>query len=170
MTGTNETSTPPPRLTSEEAERIWQAKWAYDWHNTGLALIALFMLFELGLAAVQGAFQQRLLVVCGQIGVLLGLRWAVRVSTRWAGRAWRQFLRWYAHRQRQQRVQRGTLHHPGAVLILALVCGLTLTGCKDMVRGVAHLYGYEGDPYAHACAPESLEAGHCIPVKQGAQP
>jgi len=160
-TGTNETSPPPPRLTAEEAEMIWQAKWASDWHSTGLAIIALFMVFELGLAAMQGAFQQRLLVVCGQVGVLLGLRWAVRASIRWAGRAWRSWLRAYAYRQRQQRVPRGTQGPWRRALVLVVLLGGVLQGCADTYKSLARLYG---------CDPVAIEQGSCTRPQGGGKP
>jgi len=160
-TGNNEGSQQQRRLTAEEAELIWQAKWAYDWHHTGLTIIALFMVFELGLAAMQGAFQQRLLVVCGQVGVLLGLRWAVRASLRWAGRAWRAWLRAYAYRQRQQRVPRGTQGPWRRALVLVVLLGGVLQGCADTYKSLARLYG---------CDPVAIEQGSCTRPQGGGKP
>jgi len=160
--GTNETGPrQPPRLTAEEAERIWRAKWAADWHDTGLALLALFMAFELGLAAVQGAFQQRLLVVCGQIGVLLGLRWAGRAGLRWAGRAWHSWLRAYARRQRQRRAQRGTTEPWRRALLLVMLLGSILQGCAGAYDGLARLVG---------CDPVAIEQGYCTMPQGGGKP
>jgi len=56
---------------------------------------------------------------------------------------------------------------PGLVLVLAL--GVLLSGCADMVRTVAHINGYKGDIYESPCAPQSLQAGHCV-AKEGAKP
>ncbi len=52
-------------------------------------------------------------------------------------------------------------------LLFALM--LWLSGCQDVVRAVATIHGYKGDIYASPCAPESLQAGHCV-VKEGPQP
>lgn len=38
-----------------------------------------------------------------------------------------------------------------------------VSGCTDVVNGVAHLYGYQGDVYASQCTPESLRVGVCLP-------
>jgi hypothetical protein len=52
-----------------------------------------------------------------------------------------------------------------ARVLLILLCWGMLVGCKDVVRGVAKLNGYNGpDLYDAPCAPESLQAGHCVPA------
>ena len=56
----------------------------------------------------------------------------------------------------------------GIIGLLVLV-GLLHSGCQPLGRAAAKLYGYEGDPFPGACAPESLQAGYCIPMKKGRQ-
>ena len=56
-------------------------------------------------------------------------------------------------------------------LLLVVVLGTLLSGCTDVVRGVAKLHGYKGDIYAQPCAPESLQVGSCVPAKpEGTKP
>ena len=50
----------------------------------------------------------------------------------------------------------------GGHLLVLLLLGILMTGCTDVVRTVAHIHGYQGDPYAQTCAPESLKAGTCV--------
>jgi hypothetical protein len=51
-------------------------------------------------------------------------------------------------------------------LLVLVVLGGLLSGCTDVVRGVAKLHGYKGDIYAQPCLPESLQAGHCVTAVQ----
>ncbi len=97
------------------------------------------------LLALVGLLSKQVLVGLACVGLGCAayrvLRWPLRLV--WRGmRAW-----WQA-------------------LVLVVVLGALLTGCQDMVRGVAHLHGFKGDPYANSCAPESLQAGYCVPAKQ----
>jgi hypothetical protein len=50
-------------------------------------------------------------------------------------------------------------------LLLVVVLGTLLSGCIEVVRGVAKLHGYKGDIYAQPCTPESLKVGYCVSAK-----
>ena len=51
-------------------------------------------------------------------------------------------------------------------LVLVLVLGVALSGCETMEREVAKLHGIKVDPLPGPCAPESVQAGQCVKVKQ----
>jgi hypothetical protein len=134
-------SSPRSSLTFDDGMMLWRARERYRVQRFLSSLAWTLFLFE-GLGfLLMGQWAQGCLVCGVQWGMFVGARWGLR----WG---WRTLKTWWQ----------------GAVVMLAL--SITLSGCQDMTRGVAHLYGYKGDPYASPCAQESLQAGYCV-VKQG---
>jgi hypothetical protein len=60
----------------------------------------------------------------------------------------------------------GHLRHWWHSLVLLVALSMLLSGCTDVVRGVAKLHGYKGDIYEQPCPPESLSVGHCVTAAQ----
>jgi hypothetical protein len=52
------------------------------------------------------------------------------------------------------------------IVILGLWLGLC--GCEGMERVVAKAHGIKVDPLPGPCAPDSLQAGRCVPTTEGA--
>jgi hypothetical protein len=52
--------------------------------------------------------------------------------------------------------------------LLLCLC-LASSGCESMSRGLVSLYGIKTDPFPGPCAPESVQAGQCVAVTQGAK-
>ena len=57
----------------------------------------------------------------------------------------------------------------GMLLFAALLVSVFMGGCESMGRGLARLHGVQGDPFPGPCAPESVQVGQCVAVKQGAK-
>ncbi len=112
--------------------------------HMGGGLLTAVLLMMLLAAALQGRWDG-VVAIPALFGLARwGLPWLLRLA--WRGiRAW-----WHG-------------------LVLILVLGVLLSGCADMVRTVAHINGYKGDIYESPCAPQSLQAGHCV-AKEGAKP
>jgi hypothetical protein len=91
--------------------------------------------------------------------------------------AWEQ-REWFRLSAEQVAMVSAFLHEhvrqrPAATLTvpLLLLLGLLLTGCEAYTREVARIVGYRGpDLYDYPCAPESLQAGHCVPPQSGGLP
>jgi hypothetical protein len=132
--------------TFDDAMQVWRAQQAYRVQTWLYALVGVpLVLFPLS-HLLQGHWASALGIVGAEVGTLWGVRWLWRRGRQWV-RGW-----WQA-------------------LALALVLSLSLSGCQDMARGVAKLYGYQGDPFPGPCAQEaSIKAGTCIPPKQGGTP
>jgi hypothetical protein len=52
-------------------------------------------------------------------------------------------------------------------LVLAVAMAVGTGGCAEMAQGLAGLYGARWDNTT--CASNSLQVGHCVPLKQGAK-
>src|SRR6266436_8003105 len=134
-------SSPRSSLTFDDAMVFWRARERYHVQRFLSSLTLTLFLLE-GLSFLLMGRWDLACLVCGmQWGLFIGGRGVLRWSRRRL-HAW-----WH-----------------GAVIVLVL--SVTLSGCQEMTRGVAHLYGYKGDPYASPCTQESLQAGSCV-VKQG---
>jgi hypothetical protein len=148
----------PPRtpLTLDEGMMLWRARDAYRAQGCLWTLVY----GVLGLQAVgyllEGRWAQGGAIVGMQALVLWGLCWVLRRG--------RQALWWGIDRARSQ------LHTWWYGLLLVLVLSGLCTGCQDITRAVAKMYGYPGDPYASPCLPQSLQAGYCVTAQQGTQP
>jgi len=55
------------------------------------------------------------------------------------------------------------------LFLMLFILSLGMSGCESMSRGVARLHGFQGDPFPGSCAPESVQTGQCVAVKQGAK-
>ena len=159
--GANETSTQPPRLTSDEADLIWQAHKAYDVREGLWTMVRMVFGLELIPAFFQGSLVRGVIVIAAQFVVLVVVREALRMTTRRLGRVWHHWLRAYAHRQRQKRVQRETQVPWRRALVLVVLLGGVLQGCADTYKSLARLYG---------CDPVAIDQGYCTMPKGGGKP
>ena len=128
-------------LTLDDGLMLWRARDCYRAQRFLSSLTLTLFLLESLSFLLMGQWVLACLVCGIQWGLFMGGRRVLRWSRRRL-HAW-----WH-----------------GAVIVLVL--SVTLSGCQEMTRGVAHLYGYKGDPYASPCTQESLQAGYCV-VKQG---
>jgi hypothetical protein len=126
---------------------LWRARDVYR-ARRGLESLVLFFLVLEGLSfIVRGRWDLLLTIMGFQVAVLWGGRWLLRQAWAWAR------SRWHG-------------------LVLVMLLGLTLSGsslfmgCQEMGRAAGRLYGYKGDPYPGACAPESVQVGYCVKTKQ----
>jgi hypothetical protein len=85
----NEEGTPPtqpPRLTDEDALRIWRARDVHEGRQHLIGCLTLFVLLEFFLISLAGGWYIGLLLVALQWGLWLGLRSALRWALRWTSR------------------------------------------------------------------------------------
>ena len=127
--------------------------------GAGLGVLAALLLLLLGGSALGG--MRGLLAGQGVQALLLsviGLCWLL-------GRRQHAGWRWlYRHAGRQH-------GRWGKPLLVAVVLAGLLSGCADMTRATLKgMYGINVDPFPGPCAAESVQAGHCVAVKQGEKP
>jgi hypothetical protein len=105
----------------------------------------MFVCVEACTFGAEGRWLHGLLLIGLQMGMSYGVYSLLRM-------AWRGMRQWWHG------------------LFLLVLCALCLTGCQDMGRGLAKMYGYQGDPFPGACQQDaSLKAGQCVPVTQAQQ-
>jgi hypothetical protein len=136
---------PRSPLTLEDGLTLWRARDIYRARRFVRSLVITVLLLETLAYASMGDGAGMLTVVPLHALGLWGLAWMLRRAATWIRAGWH----WLA---------------------MLLLLSLAVSGCQDMTRGVAHLYGYKGDIYANPCTPESLYVGHCVTTKQGAKP
>ena len=132
---------PPSPRSLDDGVRIWRARDVYRARRAVRSLVETLLVLE-GLAlAGMGLWNTALLVVGLQGLALWGGAWLMRQAGHW-GRTWWRSL--------------------GVVLLVSV----SLSGCETLIRENAKLHGIKGDPFPGPCAPESLQAGRCLAVKQ----
>lgn len=135
--------------TSDEGRMFWRARDAYRIESMLYGCVGAMVLIEGLVFLCTGQWDGGLVTVGATMLVCGGSLWLVRQLARrvqtWARTWWR-----------------------GVGLVVLLALGSSgLLGCEPMAREVAKLHGVTVDPFPGQCAPESVQAGHCVAVKQG---